>query len=79
MQVYMAMDPFDFRILAQNRPIDRALDLPRGAQGEGWPQRWVTVPDDEWRAMVTANLTPHAQDRIHIGWWNHAGGHWPDD
>lgn len=79
MQLYLAMDPFDFRLAVQDRPFERT-DFPRGAQGENWPQRAYTMTDEQmWADLLSGRIAPHDQDRVHIDWWNGAGGHWPDD
>jgi hypothetical protein len=82
MRIYLAMSPFDQRVLAQTRPIHRPTDLPRGAGGEGWAMRETDVDDRLFETLLHAQMSGDEMDRLHREWWDQARREgdplWPD-
>jgi hypothetical protein len=68
MMIYLARDPENDRITAQEQPFTRA-DFPPGLRGEGWETRTAEIPKQTWTKMLRANFSSQAQDRIHVAWW----------
>lgn len=79
MQIWMAMDPRGQRVLVQGREVLEE-DLPPYPRNRGWSKRGpLEVPDEEFQAILSGEITDgDTLNELHRGWWNAAGGDWPE-
>lgn len=70
--LWLALDPETRRVLVQNREFGEG-DFPPGLRGNGWPQRQLDAPADEFEAILAGTVSDSELDRLHRTWWNQAG------
>lgn len=78
MKVWLALDPETLRVTMQDREFGDS-DFPRGLRGQGWATREGEIDEEVYKEILSGNMPPEENDKIHRELWSENGKtDWPD-